>query len=85
MAAADRRRRWRRYDACRAAAMVAAVAAAEVVEMVATAVEVMVVATAASLGGATVELPPQFDWRHRPAPTAVVTLRDACAFIRSRR
>lgn len=32
----------------------------------------------ASLSGATVELPPQFDWRHRPAPTAVATLRDAC-------
>jgi len=61
MAAADRRRWRRRYDACRPAVAAAAAAA-------------MVV----SLGGATVELPPQFDWRHRPAPTAVVTLRGAC-------
>lgn len=28
----------------------------------------------ASLGGATVDQPPQFDWRHRPASTAVAEL-----------
>lgn len=28
----------------------------------------------ASLGGATVDQPPQFDWRHRPASTAVTGL-----------
>lgn len=39
---------------------------------------VVVVVVVASLGGATVELPPQFDWGHRPAPTAVATLREAC-------
>lgn len=52
--------------------------------MVAVAV---VAATAASFGGATVELPPQFDWRHRPALTAVATLRSACVrwFVHSYR
>ncbi|KAL0118632.1 hypothetical protein PUN28_009360 [Cardiocondyla obscurior] len=65
--AAADRRRWRRRRRRRYDACRALAAAA----------------AAASLGGATVELPPQFDWRHRPVPTAVATLRDACVCVRS--